>query len=178
MPERAQERGQECKRPQLSPGPLPLQHQNYRFAVLLKIGRFANVVDTIVMSPRELTVYTRPARNETDVRLIAFVVEPAVRVPKSYTPCGNATNVPPALYATAAPTAPSTPVVWFFAYNVCGVEFEIAFTKRLFAHSGYLIADHQCHRKIIWLKIKYGPAFNRKFECCDLLVSALGERVQ
>ena len=43
-------------------------------------------------------------------------------------------NVPAALYATAAPTAVSTPVTAFFAYSVVGpVPLDTALTKRTYA---------------------------------------------
>src|SRR5438045_9022007 len=75
----------------------------------------------------------RPAVNVTDVRVIAFADEPDVRVLRSYTPGGRATNAPPALYATVAPTGTSVPVVWFLANSVIAVEFGLAFTNRTYA---------------------------------------------
>lgn len=48
----------------------------YRLAVLSSWGRVAAVVETTVMSPRDVIVYIRPARNETAVRLIALVRTP------------------------------------------------------------------------------------------------------
>lgn len=67
---------------------------HYLFAVLSRKGRFVAVVETTVMSPRALMVYTLPADNETAVRAMAFVVTPANRVLRSYTPFGTDRNAP------------------------------------------------------------------------------------
>ena len=64
-----------------------------------------------VMSPYAVTVYTRRRLNDTPVRVMTFVVEPATRVLRSYMPGGSATKAPALLYATVDPIAVSTPVV-------------------------------------------------------------------
>ncbi len=49
----------------------------YLFVVLSRNGRLVAVPDVTVMSPLAPIVYTRPATNDTAVRLTAFVEAPA-----------------------------------------------------------------------------------------------------
>ena len=49
----------------------------YLFKVLSRNGRFVAVADVTVMSPRAVIVYTLPATNDTAVRVMAFVADPA-----------------------------------------------------------------------------------------------------
>ena len=54
-----------------------LSEQPYLLAVLSRKGRLVAVVDVTVMSPLAPMVYTLPATNDTAVRLMAFVDNPA-----------------------------------------------------------------------------------------------------
>jgi hypothetical protein len=108
---------------------------------LSRNGRFVAVVDVIVMSPRALIVYTRPEENDTPALAIRFVVDPAARVLRSYTPFGKETKAPPFLYAIASPIGTSAPVVVFFAYMTIAFAFALAFTKRTYASEKSIAAE-------------------------------------
>jgi hypothetical protein len=64
-------------------GGFPIFNRPYLFAVLSRKGRFVAVVETTVMSPRALIVYVLPFTNCTAVLAMAFVADPATRVPRS-----------------------------------------------------------------------------------------------